>query len=90
MTAQAFSTDFDYAASAELYLACSRHKRGYVKFYRFDTAADAIRFAVEDTPSPALLGIALEVHDARYEGQQIRQLYDSCFYPLLRRNTDQS
>ena len=46
---------FDYNAPADLFLARNR-KRGGVRYRRFETAAEAIRFA-EELPPPLLLTI---------------------------------
>ena len=46
---------------------------------------DAIRFAIEELPPEFLLGALLEVDEERYDGDGIRQLYESTDYPLVRR-----
>jgi len=74
---------FDYAAPAELFP--SRSKKGRIAYRRFDTAAEAIRFAVEDVPPPALLGAYLEVDEARFALDEIQCLYEAAGYPLTRR-----
>ena len=42
--------DFDYRTPAELFLS-KRTGRGHTKYRRFATAAEAIRYAVEDLPA---------------------------------------
>jgi hypothetical protein len=76
--------EFDYNAPAELFPSRSKKGRGQVTYRRFDTAAEALRFAVEEMPSAALLGAYLEVDEARYGVQEIRFLYDNAAYPLAR------
>ena len=75
---------FDYNAPAELFPSRSKKSRGHITYKRFDTAAEALRFAVEEMPGPALLGAYLEVDEARFGLQEIRSLYESDAYPLMR------
>lgn len=79
---------FDYQASAELFPSRSKKGRGHVTYKRFETAAEAIRFAIEDVPAPALLGAYLEVDEARFGLHEIQYLYERAAYPLKRRGTD--
>jgi hypothetical protein len=76
---------FNYDAGAELFpprLRKSAHKRfGYKRFAR---AADAVRFAIEELPPELLLGAVLEVEGERYVGGDIRGLYDSADFAMLR------
>ena len=76
--------DFDYGAPAELYPSRIKKGRGRITYKRFDTAAEALRFAIETIPAAVLLGAYLEVEEARYGVQEIRSLYDSAAYPLKR------
>ena len=48
-------------------------------------AADAVRFAIEELPPELLLGAFLEVDGERYGSEDIRRLYDSADFPLIRR-----
>jgi hypothetical protein len=75
---------FDYDAGAELFVA---HKRRSHEYRRFDRAADAIRFAIEDLPPQSLLAAHLEVEEERFDGRQIRRLYEGEEFPLTRRAT---
>ena len=53
-----------------------------MRYRRFDTAADAIRFAVEELPEPLLLGAYIEINEARLGHKDIRALYECDSYPL--------
>ena len=75
---------FDYNAPAELYPSRIKKGRGRITYKRFDTAAQALRFAIEEIPSAVLLGAYLEVNEARFSDQEIRALYDADAYPLKR------
>jgi hypothetical protein len=74
---------FDYGSPAELFTATRkggpRQKLGY---RRFATAAEALRFAVEDFPA---LGAWMQVGDQRFGGDDIRRLYERDDYPLRRK-----
>jgi hypothetical protein len=76
---------FDFTAPAELFPSRSKKGRGKVTYKRFDTGAEAVRFAVEGMPEPALLGTYLESDEMRFGKQEIQALYDSAAYPLPRR-----
>ena len=75
-------TKFDYGAPAELFPSRNRKIRHLVKYRRFDRAADAIRFAMEELPMPLLLGAFIEIDEARLGHADIRGLYESPDYPL--------
>ena len=73
---------FDYGAPAELFPSRNRKVANKVKYRRFDKAAEAIRFAVEELPEPQLLGAYIQIDEERLGHQQIRALYESERYPL--------
>jgi hypothetical protein len=75
-------SNFDYDAPADLFPARSRRSR--VGYRRFNTAAEAIRFAIEQMPVELLGGTVLEVKEERIHGIGIRELYDGAAYPLAR------
>jgi hypothetical protein len=79
-------TTFDYQSPAELFVGKRRGgARQRLGYRRFATAAEAIRFAVEDFPAVRTLGAWMQVGDARYNSDDISQLYESGDYPLRRR-----
>jgi hypothetical protein len=77
-------TLFSYDAPAELY--CSRRyaKSARDQYKRFRTAAEALRYIVEDVPGTWLNGSVMEVDERRFDASAIRALYDSVSYPLDR------
>jgi len=80
---------FDYGTSAELFSSrSSQGRRQPLNYKRFTSAAEAIRFAIEDLPPQFLIGTYLEVDDSRYESKEIRRLYASSHFPLPRRAVD--
>jgi hypothetical protein len=78
---------FNYEAEAELFRARSKKfNRQFGRYRRFDRAADALRFAIEELPPQLFLGAYLEVEEERFDSNEMRRLYDSAEYPLARRS----
>ena len=76
---------FNFDAPAELFPSRNRKVVNKVKYRRFDRAADAIRFAVEELPEPLLLGAYIQIDEERLGHKDIRGLYDSAEYQLAKR-----
>jgi hypothetical protein len=73
---------FDYAASAELFMPKRKPgARQAVSYRRFTTAAEAIRFAVEELPTVRTLGAWMQVGEERFSSDDIQRLYESTGYP---------
>lgn len=78
--------NFNFFSSAELFIGKDGNmKRIPVTYRRFATAAEAVRFGIEELPSAYLAGTILEVDEGRFGERQIRLLYDRPDYPLARR-----
>ena len=88
---------FDYSIVAALFPTRSevksvpsrrRHRRASpVGYGRFASAADAIRFAIEELPPELLPDARLEVDEEIFDCDGIRRLYDNKEYLLARRVT---
>lgn len=76
---------FNYKAPAELFMPKRRARhRSPIGYRRFTTAAEAIRFAVEDFPAIGSFGPWMQIGDDRFNSDEIRTLYESNDYPLHR------
>jgi hypothetical protein len=75
---------FDYNAPAELFPSRSRAGKSRSRYMRFDTAAEGLRFVIEELPPPAALGAYLVIDEARFGLEEMRYLYDNAGYPLTR------
>jgi hypothetical protein len=73
---------FDFGAPAELFPSRNRKVASKIRYRRFEKAAEAIRFAVEELPEPLLLGAYIQVDEQRLGHMDIRALYESERYPL--------
>ena len=77
---------FSFNTAAELFPAAIRKKkRAGFAYRRFGTAAEAVRFAIEELPADSLNGAYLQVDEARFDQSGIRTLYESQDFPLPRR-----
>jgi hypothetical protein len=77
---------FDYAASADLFSMANRNGRRQPLGYKhFESAAEAIRYAVEEIPAQNFVGTLLEADEARYDSKEIHRLYVSPLFPLTRK-----
>ncbi len=77
-------TGFDYAAMAEVYSGWRSTRQRTLSYHRFETAAEALRFLIEDMPPDQLTGAILEIDEERFEASQITALYQDEAYPLAR------
>ena len=67
----------DFNAPAELFMSATLRRGRPVRYRRFDTASEAIRFAVEELPENESRAAVIEVDEVRYEGAAIRALYEA-------------
>ena len=76
----------DFSEPAELFGGRSWNRRpASLTYRRFDTAAEAIRYAVEVLFSAGQPACVLEVNEKRFNPIEIRKLYNSGDYPLPRK-----
>lgn len=81
---------FNYSAPAELFPSKGKgFRRNMVSYRRFESAAVAIRYAIEELEPDKLIGAVLEIDEDRYDDVAIRNLYASDGYPLPRLNAKQ-
>jgi|SRR5271169_2820550 hypothetical protein len=76
---------FDYELPAELFTAKRKGgARSRLGRRWFATAAEAIRFVVQDFPALRTLGAWMQVGNERFDGEGIHRLYESDDYPRRR------
>jgi hypothetical protein len=80
---------FNYTDAAGFYPSWSRQRASGHRFRRFETAAEALRFAIEELPAALLRGSVMEVDEARFDSAQMQTLYEADEYPLTRSNLRQ-
>ena len=78
--------EFDYDSPAELVMPKQKGigRRAAPRYRRFATAAEAIRFAVEEMPALRTLGACMQVGDEHFDRDDICRLYESSEYQLRR------
>jgi hypothetical protein len=77
---------FDYDAPAELFTGRSIRGSRAVRYHRFDSGAEALRFAMETLPREHLLAAVLKVNEERYRHGEIQRFYEAKDYPLARKD----
>jgi len=77
----------NYSDGAGFYPGLTRIKGRRHRYRRFESVAEALRFAIEELPVALLLGSVLEVDEARFDSVQMQALYDADAYPLTRRTS---
>lgn len=81
-------TRFDYRAPAELFTGRSARGARPMRYHRFDSGAEAVRFAIETLPSDQLIACVLKIDENRYRHGEIRAFYDAAAYPLPRKKAE--
>lgn len=81
-------TRFDYRAPAELFTGRSARGARPMRYHRFDSGAEAVRFAIETLPADQLIACVLKVDENRYRHAEIRAFYDAPAYPLPRKKAE--
>lgn len=76
--------DFDFQAPAELFHPLRLGRNAPLGFHRFESSAEAIKYACERLTPAMLQGAILEMGDERYEPAVIGELYRSARFPLQR------
>ena len=79
---------FDYEAPAELFTGRSTRGSRPMRYHRFDSGAEAVRFAVEMLTNEQLLAAVLKMDETRYRHVEIRAYYDSPAFPLPRKKIE--
>jgi Arc/MetJ-type ribon-helix-helix transcriptional regulator len=65
---------FDYSSPAELFL--SKRRGRHTDYRRFATAAEAVRYAVEELRTRRSLSAWMQVGEDRFNKEEINRLYD--------------
>ena len=75
---------FNFDGRADLYPGRGKHRGKGLGYRRFDSAARAIQYAVEEMPPSQAIGTVLEVDEQRFTMDEITALYQRAGYPLRR------
>jgi hypothetical protein len=78
-------THHDYLARADLYLGRDQQTADAQGPRGFPTAANALRFALEEAAPVSLRGAKLRIGERVYRGSELISLYRSRHYPLARK-----
>ena len=76
----------DYLAAAELYLGSDRHSAAALGPRVFRSAAQALRFAIEEAAPVSLRGARLRIGARSFGRADMLALYHGRHYPLPRKN----
>jgi hypothetical protein len=77
--------NFNYNKAAGVYSGKTFRSASAPRYKRFDTAAEAVQFAVEELSGAIQRGCVLEMDELRYNHTQIVELYEAAAFPLPRR-----
>jgi hypothetical protein len=75
---------FNYEGRADLYPGRGKNRGKGLGYRRFDSAALAIQYAIEEMPASQAMGTVLEVDEQRFTMDDITALYQRQAYPLRR------
>jgi hypothetical protein len=81
-------TRFNFRAPAELFTGRSARGSRPMRYHRFDTGAEAVRFAIETLTPDQLLACVIKIDENRYRHGEIRAFYESADYPLPLKMSD--
>ena len=84
-------TRFNYRLPGEIFIPkSSGMRRRGLDYRRFETAAEAVRFAVETLPATALTACTVETDGKRLGSRELKALYADTRYPLARNASERS
>ena len=74
----------DYSSPADLFPSRRYAKSTQTRYRRFQSAAKAVQYVIEQMPEAWLNGTYIDIDGTRYEGPAIKALYEAPDYPLDR------